>query len=353
MPQRLRLYDARVSRLPGLVGLCREDIVGVSNVVNSIQERLLYAKEAGDEGWYGSYAEVLLQASRLTPYVTLPREIARIEFADVCSKPVALNNQFASYLRFGNGRLPKLCRDNFFNCLTTAWTRNDAVTFIDPPTQPFFLQAVALDAADIQSARRVLFQGPDAQGNIIYSQDGNNLVTGEYVTLVSPFGASVNSFSRLTGIQKDVTVGAVQILSVDAATGASTLLLTMEPSEQSSLYKRYYFNSLPCSCPSGQGCVTPQTIPIRAIVKLDLIPATVDQDYLLIQSLEALIEEAQSQRMAGIDGMAAKAESENRHKAAVRFLNGQLVHFVGKNNPALVFKPFGSARLERVRIGML
>jgi len=270
----------------------------------------------------------------------------------VCDKPVALNNQFQSYLRFGNGRLPKLCRNSFHGCLTTVWTRNDAVTFIDPPTQPFFLQAIALDPADVQSARRLLFQGTDANGEVIYSQDANNQVTGEYVTLASPFGGSVNSFSRLTGIQKDVTVGAVQIFSVDAATGVTTMILTMEPGEQSSLYKRYYFNALPCACPSTQGCVTPQTIPIRALVKLDLIPATVDQDYLLIQSLEALTEEAQSQRMAGIDGMEAKTESGNRHKTAVQFLNGQLTHYVGKNSPALVFKPFGSARLERVKIGM-
>lgn len=341
-----------MSRGPELVGLCREDVVGVSNLVNSVQERLLYCDEAGDDGWWGSWAEVYMQASRLTPYVTLPRQIARIEFADICTKPIKLNNQFQEYLRFGNGRLPKTCRANAF-CLTTAYTRNDAVTFIDPPTQPFFLQAFALDIADVAAAKRILFQGLDANGNVIYSQDGVNEVTGEYVTLLSPFGSSSNSFSTLNGIQKDVTTGAVQIMSVDATTGVSTLILTMEPSEQVACYKRYYFNSLPCVCPASQGCVTPQAIPIHAIVKLDLIPATVDQDYLLIQSIEALIEEAQSQRMAGIDGMEAKTESFNRHKTAVKMLNGQLTHYVGKNSPAIQFSPFGSARLERIRIGMI
>lgn len=352
MPTRLRLFDFRMSDAPGLVGLCREDVVGVANLVNAVQERLLYCDEAGDDGWWGGWAEVLMQASRTTPYVTLPRQIARIEFADVCDKPIALNNQFTEYLRFGNGRLPKTCHQSS-HCLTAAYTRNDAVVFIEPPTAPFFLQVFALDPADVQAAARLLFQGPDANGNIIYSQDGNSEVTGEYVSLASPFASSVNSFARLTGIQKDVTVGAVQIMSVDATTGVQTLILTMEPSEQVACYKRYYFNSLPCTCPVSQGCVTPQAIPIRAIVKLDLIPATVDQDWLLIQSLQALVEESQSKRMAGIDGMEAKAESANRHKAAVKMLNGQLTHAVGKNNPAIRFSPFGSARLERVRIGMV
>lgn len=352
MPSRIRAYDFRMSRAPQLIGLCREDTVSVFNVLNAVQERLLYAPEAGEDGWFGGWAEVLMQASRDTPYVTLPRQIARIEFADVCNKPVALNNQFAEYLRFGNGRLPKTCRQTF-DCLTTAYTRNDAVVFIEPPTTPFLLQVFALDPADIQAAKRILFQGPDANGNIIYSQDGSNEVTGEYVVMASPFASSINSFSRLTGIQKDVTTGAVQIMAVDATTGVQTLILTMEPSEQVACYTRYYFNALPCTCPVSQGCVTPQAIPIRAIVKLDLIPATVDQDWLLIQSLEALVEEAQAMRMAGIDGMEAKAESQNRHKAAVKMLNGQMVHFQGKNNPAIKFSPFGSARLERVRIGML
>lgn len=354
MPNRLRLFDFRMSDGPGLVGLCREDVVAVANYVNSVQERLIYAKEAGDEGWYGGWAEILMQASRLTPFVTLPREVARIEYADVCNRPIALNNQFQEYVRFGNGRLPKICGGEFnHNCLTTAYTRNNAVTFLDPPTFPFYIQVFALDPADVQAARRVLIQGPDSNGNVVYSQDGNNEVIGEYVTLANPFVTTLNAWNRLTGIQKDVTVGAIQIMAVDVTTGTSTLILTMEPSEQVANYKRYYFNSLPCTCPVGQNCITPQAIPIRAIVKLELIPATVDQDYLLIQSLEALIEEAQSKRMAGIDGMEAKTESANRHKAAVQFLNGQLTHYVGKNSPAIQFSPFGSARLERVRIGMI
>jgi hypothetical protein len=341
-----------MSRGPSLIGLCRDDIVGVANAVNAAQERLIYAEESGDEGWYGSWAEILMFGSRLTPYVTLPREVARIEYADVCTRPVNLSNQFQEYIRFGNGRLPKECRQNF-ECLTTAFTRNDAITFLDPPTAPFYLQAFALDDADVAAAKRVLFQGVDSNGNVVYTQNGVDETSGEYVTLTQPFAASVNAYSKLTGIQKDLTVGAVQIMSVDATTGVSTLILTMEPGEQSSRYKRYYFNNLPCTCPIGQNCVTPQAIPIHAIVKLDLIPAAVDQDYLLIQSLEALIEECQAARMSGVDGMEAKAESANRHKQAVKFLNGQLTHYVGKNKPAIYFAPFGSARLERVRIGMI
>lgn len=352
MPQRLRLYDFRVSRGPEAIGLCREDTVSVANVVNASQERLIYCDEAGDEGWWGSYAEILFTASRTNPFVTFPREVARVEMVDVCDRPIALNNQFFEYLRFGNGRLPKTCR-NMFRCFPEAFERNEAVSFIDPPSSTFTLRAFATNIVDIEAAKRVLFQGVDVYGNVVYTQDSVNQITGEYVTLTTPFSSSVNTYSRLLGLQKDVTSGPVQIMSVDPSTGIQTLILTMEPSEQVARYRRYYFDSLPCVCPSILGCTTPQLIPIRAIVKLDLIPATVDQDYLLIQSLEALIEEAQSARFATIDGMEAKVESQRCHKAAVKFLNGQLTHYVGKNNPAIEFSPFGSAKLERVRIGMI
>ncbi len=352
--QRLRLFDFRMSRGPGLVGLCANDIAGIANIVNSAQRRLLMCKEASDEGWWGTWAEVAFFVSRLQPYITLPRDIARIEAVDVCNRPRPVHNQFFEYLQFGNGRLPKTCALRRASCLSSALTRNSAVTFVDPPTQPFYLQAFPTDPADAAAGNRVLFQGHDTAGSIIYSQDGANLITGEYVTLAVPFASTTNQFSLLTGIQKDVTTGQVVISSVDATTGAMTTLLTMEPSEQTASYRRYFFNQLPFTC-----CHTvapthlPDTITVTAIAKLDLIPAIVDQDYLLLQNLEALIEEGQSVRLSEIDGAGPKQESADRHNAAIRMLNGELNHFIGKNSVEVNFKPFGSASYNRITRGFM
>lgn len=348
---RLRLFDFRMSEGPGDVGICREDVASVANCANAVQRRLMLCKEAGESGWWGGWAEVLLMASRTLPYVTLPREIARIESINVCNTPRRVQNQFFEYLQFGNGRLPKTCNRN--GCIPAAYSRNNAVTFIEPPTQPFFIQAFALDSADVQANARVLVQGADEAGNVVYSQAGVNQVQGEYITLQTPFVTTIHQFSTLTGLQKDVTVGAVQIMSVDVNTGASTLLLTMEPGEQTASYRRYYFNSLPISCCPPPSGTVPQLVPITAIAKLDLIPALVDQDWLLIQNLEAMVEEAQSWRLSKIDGISAKQESRERHKAAVELLNGEIIHFLGKNDPAYNFAPFGSARFSRVTRGFI
>lgn len=348
---RLRLYDCRYSRLPAVVGLCTADTVQIANWVNSAQRRLMLCREAGDEGWWGSWAEVAFNVlSRATPYITLPREIARIEKVDVCRHPVQVQNQFYEYLDYGNGRMPQLHRWN--TGVQAAFARNNAPTFVDLHNAPQIIRVYASDPNDIGANRRVLIQGTDPTGNVVYSQDGFTQPQGIYVTLAAPFADAATQFSAISGIQKDVTSGPVQIFQVDPNTGDQVLLLTMEPSEQVANYRRYYFHNLPCNC-----CHSPQLgvlpLQVTAIVKLDLIPVVTDTDYCLIQNLEALIEECQSIRYSVIDNASAKQMAQEKHTQAVRLLQGELVHYLGKTTAAVNFAPFGTARLERVKINMI
>jgi len=195
---------------------------------------------------------------------------------------------------------------------------------------------------------RVLIQGTTTADAVIYSQDGTNRVNGEFITLESPFVTSTFQLNTLTGIQKDVTDGDIQIFAVDPDDGEETLLLTMEPSEQTASYRRYYFNSLPFNC-----CPNEETVRVSAIAKLEFIPVQVDTDYTLLQNMEAIIEEAQAVRYSRIDSVSAKQMALEKHIQAVRLLNGELTHYLGKDEPAVQFKPFGSARLERVKISMI
>jgi hypothetical protein len=347
---RLRLYDVRLSRLPELVGKCQADITAVANYVNSAQRRLLLCREAGDEGWWGTWAEVAFNlVSRNNPYITCPREIARLEKLDVCGRPMWIQNQFYEYLDFGNGRMPKRHGDS--DCFRQAYTRNNVVTFTDQSIAPCKIRIYASDPADVGSASRVLLQGLDQNGNPVYTTDNLNQVTGEFVTLQSPFADSLFSWNQINGIQKDQTIGNVQIFQVDAITGNQTLLLTMEPSEKVAGYRRYYLHNLPASCCHVPTNVVP--VQVTAIAKLELVPVQVDTDYLLFQNLEAIIEEAQSVRYSEIDSEAAKKMAQEKHTQAVRLLQGELVHYLGKTTAAVNFAPFGTARLERQKIGTL
>ena len=216
---------------------------------------------------------------------------------------------------------------------------------------PQILRIYAINPADINASRRVLFQGIDSNDNTVYSQDGFNQTTGIFVNVVSPFANTPMQFNSLTGIQKDVTSGDIQIFQVDPVTGAQTLISIMQPGEQVASYRRYYFGNLPCNnCQIPQVGIQP--LQVTAIAKLELIPVVADTDYLLIPNLEAITEECQSIRYSEIDSESAKKMAAERHTQAVRLLQGELVHYLGKTNAAVGFHPFGSASLDRIKIGM-
>lgn len=348
---RLRLFDLRMSEFPQSNGLCASDTVAVANLANRCQRRLIFAKEAGEEGWWGSWVEVSFNAlSRTTPYLTLPRTLARVQQMAVCRHPIQINNQFYEYLQFGNGRMPQL--NNGFNNwgVVEAYDRNNAVMFSDL-SSTCKLAILTSDSNDVSSGLRVLVQGLDANGSVVYSQDGSTQVMGEYVYFDSPFAVTQNSYSRITGIQKDLTSGSVHFLSIDPTTGIQTPTLIMDPGEQVAGYRRYYLNGLPLGCgPCGSASVPLQVL---GLAKLELIPVRVDQDYLVIQNLEAMIEEAWSVHFNDLEGVAAMAASVAHHRKAIGHLNGELNHYLGKDNPAVNFAPFGSARLDRINIGMI
>lgn len=334
------------------MGVCKDNFKVLAELVNTAQRRLVFAREAGDEGWWGTWSEVAFNnVSRTNPYITAPREIARIEKLDVCDCPMRIQNQFYEYLDFGNGRLPKTCAANFLTMTREAYTRNVVPTFVDQTISPCIIRVYPTMTADTDSVRRIFLQGVDSSGSVISSEDNGVPVKGEFVTLASPFVDFVNQPTSITGFQKDWTFGDVQIFQVDPATGDETLLLTMQGSETVSGYRRYYLHNLPANCTAATGAV--QNLRVTAICKMELIPVIVDTDYLLIQNLEAIIEECIAVRMSEMDNAQAQQISALHHKNAIGLLNGELVHYLGKENPAVNFKPFGSARLERLNVSMI
>lgn len=348
MPGRLRLHDLRVSRFPRILGLCQENVPEIAQYANAIQETLLYDKAAGEESWNGTWAEIAFNVSRTTPYVTLPRNIARIEGATVCDKAIPVENQFIQYLQFGNGRLRKnrCCDPNVMQVVS----RNNAITFRDLTDAPQYIRIYINDERDV--GKRVLLQGTDANGKPIYSTDVLIEVTGIFISLEAPFATSTLTLNTLTGLQKDVTYGPLDIYQVDPNDGTEILLVTMDPGEKVASYRRYFFNALPCRCcPSEDNAEG--TVQVTALAKLELIPVVVDTDYLLLQSLQAFTEEAQALRLQEADTPSAQQIAQAHHIRAIRMLIGELGHYYGTHSLAVNFAPFGSAKLERVGIGMV
>lgn len=345
--QRTRLYDLRMSRAAQAVGLCKADLSRIADMANSAQRRLLLDRSAGDEGWWGTWAEMAFTVDVTNPYITTPRDVARIEQVVICNEPVLVHNQFYEYIQLGNGRLPKTCRGDCFKPLQVL-SRNTVPLFTDLTGTPRIIRMYPTDPQDYAN-RRVLLQGTDTANVPITSMDGRYQIQGIYTSLGAPFVDCTAQFNSITGIQKDLTIGQVQFFEVDPVTGAQTLILVMEPTETTAWYRRYYLSNLPANCCHG----TVGQIAVKAIVKLDLIPATADQDYLLIGNIEAVIEEMQAIRYLEMDSADAKQNAEFHHAAAVRSLIGECQHYLGKQDIDVRLNLFGTAKLERHKIGAL
>jgi hypothetical protein len=341
----LRLKDVRQSRIPEAIGACASDNGKLIELVNEAQQRLVFA--GGETGWWGSWAKTVFSVDTVAdPFITLPRSIARLINLDVCKCPVRIQNEFYEFLEAGIGLQPSQCDCNQIE----TYDRGMFPTFSDlvPPNKR--LRFYITDAADV--GRRALVQGTDQNGTTIYSLDGIDQVTGIYVAFSQPFVDTPFDITTLTGLQKDFTVGQVKVFEVDTLTGVQRLILTMEPSEEVAGYRRYFLNGLPRNCCNPTD-PTVTTVQVTAMSKLALIPVAVDTDYLVIQNLAALKEECQAVRFGEMDVEGALAQAAIRHKKAINLLNGELIHWLGKERPAISFAPFGTAHLSRHRIGSL
>src|SRR2546425_9814523 len=160
MARHLTLADVATSRLPQAVGLCAGDFPAIAAIVNSATQRILFARESGDEGWWGTWAEIAFDLTQADPFFTAPRDVARIEALDVCTYPIPIQNQFFEYLRFGFGRWPKSTCATDRCAPLQAYSRGTVPTFKDiaPPDKK--VRSYLTDPADV--GKRVLIQGKDA-----------------------------------------------------------------------------------------------------------------------------------------------------------------------------------------------
>lgn len=338
------------SRGPGLLGICATDTAACAAVVNATAQRILYAKEVSDNGWVGSWSEISFETSQNDPFITMPYDVARLIAIDVCTFPVPLRNQFYEYQNFGFGRVPKSSSTNRTCGPIATYDRGKFPTFSDVISPDKKVRVYMGDTAD--EGKRVLLQTKDANGQIRYSLDGTIQVTGDYLTLISPFVDSPDVVSQVIGIQKDLTIGVVSFYEVDTVSGDQRLILTMQPGETTASYRRYYLGNLPRNC-----CNLPEsestTVQLTAICQLTYVPVRVPSDWLIIPNIEAMIQEAQSMRYDGIDEGNAKQMAAYHHRQAIRILNGQVMHDQGEDATTVSFSPFGSARLSCQRIGSL
>lgn len=340
-------YIRMYSRIPALIGLCQDDIPGIAAMVNEAQLRLLM--EFGETGPFGCWEKVLFTATRTSPYITLGRHYCRAINLAVCRHPIRVYNEFYTVLPAGPGLPPDPTNCTDWCGDMEGYDAGTVPTMVDLPATSF-LRLYATDPADVSAAKRILISGLDQNGQTIYSQDGFNQVQGFYLTAETPFVDSTFTVSKITAINKDVTVGNFILKAVNPTTGVETTLSTYEPGETTPSYRRYQITALPDNCCVGTNTTA---IQITALCKLEYIPVAVDTDYLVIGNIPALTEECQSLRMAEMDDPKAMSKSEYHHKRAIKLLNAELRHYLGEQVPSIAVDIWENQPLQDQQIGSM
>ncbi len=336
----------QLSSFPQAMGLCASDLPGICNALNEVTQRLLFAKELGDTGWNGTFREFAFTIDPLNPFVTTPREVARLENIDICGQPIKVQNPYFEYLLFGPGKQRPPCTTGQQCSPTQAYDRGTVATWVTIPAGNI-VRIYPSNLADVN--KRLFFKANDSNGQPIYTIDNGVQVNGFFVSLATPFADSVYTLQAdgILGIQKDTTLGPVTVYGVDPVTGVQTLLVTLAPNENTPSFRRYFLANLPRQCFT---CGSPgTTVQMTAMAQLEFVPVTCDTDYLIISNPPALIAEGQSLRLERMDNPTAKQEALMHHKQAIRYLQGEMVKVFGREQPALNFAPFGNARLNRNR----
>lgn len=347
---RLTVRDIRLSRIPQTCGVNPEDLPGVCSLLNEAGERLV--KAGGESGWWGGWAKMLFNVDINNPYITAPREVARIINLDICRNPVRIQNQFYEYLDFGYGLQRDFvgvngCSTNKCCQFEEAYDRGTFPTTVDI-TSGMKLRVYLTNTQDAK--KRLFYTGKDTNGQRITSVDNAIQVDGAFISFDNPFADGAYMLSELTGIQKDTTLGAIQLVGVTAA-GVETVLATLQPTERNTSYRRYFLNGLPtqcADCDSVNGIVQ-----VSAISKLEFIPVSNDTDFLLIGNIPALKRECLAVRYSEMDTTAAAQLELKNHAQAIQILNEELTHYLGRSQPAVHFAPFGNATLQKAGLGMI
>ncbi len=346
---RLSVGQARASRLPQTLGLCAGDLPGLLSYLNECDQRLIIA--GGDTGFWGGWAKIVFNVAQSNPYFTLPRQYSRAINLDVCRTPIKLQNEFYETLVDGIGLQDRTCPIQDWCGNIEGFERGVVSTMVDLTPTNQKLRVYPTDPADVETAARVLICGAiDQNGNPIYSQDSQVPVPGEYITVDSPFGESADIITSFSGIQKDVTFGDLVLKQVDATTGTEVTLARYGADETAPAYRRYFISRIPACCCVG---ADPNNTQITAMVKYEHVELKRDTDFMVIGNLPAVIEECQAIRYSSIDSTTAAGLEIKHHKKAISLLNQELNHYLGKYRPAVVFAPFGGARLERQKVGSL
>lgn len=255
------------------------DIAGVSpsstafrDLVNTATRRLM---TRGD--WPGTIVPIHLGVK--AGCVVWPRYVGSIRKMNLCRHGIEMKNEWGNFLPYDR----KHRENNFWQNWLGGPTR--AVNeFRVPTVNSIFGDNRTIRAyidTPLDRNKTIRIFGGDTNGQQLMTRGLGGWKDGITLTLETPYAESTQTIRGIDRVKKDVTQGPVRLFAWNQTSSVLEELATYAPDETNPSYLR---SKLHLSCCNN--CSQPHSI--VALVKLQYVPVNNDDDWVLIENLDAL-----------------------------------------------------------------
>jgi hypothetical protein len=208
------------------------------------------------------------------------------------------------------------------------------------PPQAEYIQVFITNPADI--GKTITFFGIDDQRQpVITRRPDGTFQTGEQMTLGIPYTMSTKLYLHVDRVVKDPTVGRLNVFRFDPTQSLTLPLAVYEPNETAPMYQQSRVPNYRAGC----GC----PLLVSAMVKVAYVEVQQPTDWVQINNLDALALAMQSVKHSdAYDHVGAEAAMAR----AVRDLNYQLRDRFPLEQTTVSLRPFGTATLNKLNLGM-
>lgn len=333
----LTLLDLRNSRIPNISGYCG-DSAQFLDIANKAIRMLM------NRGQFQGTV-VTLRLCIESGCVVWPREVETVLAINVCGAPVPVKNPWFQFLVNNGGNVSPNRK-----CGAAVMQQDNPSPVYRPIFcgHPSYLRVFVERDADVGKTFTVY--GIDEYGNEVRTErtDGSYL-PGITMSLVKPYAQTPIKFREVTRIQKDLTVGTVNLYYTELGDGTDMIQAgRYAPRETNPVYRTSSINTLNSylrrsgSIPCSKG--------VEALVLIGFYELWQDDEILPIQNIDAIEKMVQSIKFADAYDV---QQSQQWESDAVRELNLQLNNTQPKQQVSVKFTGFGSAIPARRRIGTM
>lgn len=278
--------------------------------------------------------------------VTWNRYVNTVLALDVCGRPTQPVNMWHDWLPPGDEEARsrfRHWRHHGRGNLDTVQLGTSPVFNQINPNEPQFIQVFPTDPQDNGKTITILGLDQNSQPVLSPRTDGT-IQPGEKIIIQTPYSVSKNVFTRVDRVVKDQTRGRLNVFQFDAVLSILLPLAIYEPNETAPQYQQTrvprFHNARGCGCSPNM---------VRAMVKIQFVEVQNPDDLVQIDNLDALALAMQSVKHSDAYDHAGAEAAMAR---AVRDLNYQLRDKFPLEQTTVSFRPFGTANLDRLHLGM-